>query len=121
MILDLAKPKSVSLQISEVNSSFSIINDLMKQKENVIIIVSNLFDAKQIIDNANDKIEINITGLRERLNSYKVNSRVALNREDISIIIKMVNNGISIKLQTVPDEEKIVFDENYIDFLINKI
>lgn len=117
MILDLAKPKNVYLHITELNKSLSKINELMEQPGNAIIIVSNLFDAKQIVDKLDFKVDINVVGLRERLNSLKINERVALSREDISLIGKIIKNGINLKLQILPNSEQTIVNEDYLNEL----
>lgn len=121
MILDLAKPKNVNLHFKELNrDAMNFIDTFNHEIDNAAIIVSNMFDSKQLIDQMNFKSEVIITGLRERPNCISISDRVALSSEDVSILRKMIKAGYDLKIQSLPNDDAVLINNDYLDGLENQ-
>lgn len=60
MILGLAKPREVRLQIAEVEAGFEIVRRQLESRENVLIIVGSLFDANQVLEHFRELKTLNL-------------------------------------------------------------
>jgi len=110
MILELAKPKEVCLLVEEIKQAKEIIQQLNEEKENSIVIVSNLFDAQMVYLQCKLDVDLNLGGLRERPNCRRICDYIALSSEDTQIIRELLQNNRSIWACKSPRDEKIVID-----------
>ena len=103
MILGLAKPREVRLQIEEVEAGFEIVRRQLESPDNVLIIVGSLFDANQVL---------NLGGLRMRPNGKVLNERTALTSEDIAICRRLLERKIMITVRHSPEVAESLLTES---------
>lgn len=107
MTLKLAKPRGTSLQILNLNESKTIIKKHENSKNNVIVIINNLKDAKEIIDDASFIKSLNLGGLRERGGAKRFTGSITLTPDDIEICNTLLEKEIEVEIRQVPEEKKI--------------
>ena len=104
MILGLAKPREVRLQIAEVEAGFEIVQKQLESPENVLIIVGSLFDANQVLEHFHQLKTLNLGGLRMR--------PTALTSEDIAICRRLLERKITITVRHSPEVTESLLNEN---------
>ena len=107
MALGLAKPADIELKIENVEDAIELINQNVDSKQNLMVIVNNLVDAKKIID-ATPITSLNIGNLREREGSKKYTLSVTFTPEDIEICKQLVSAGIELEQRMIPEERKVM-------------
>lgn len=117
MILGLAKPREVRLEIYEVEEGFSRVSFHLESQEHVLIIVGNLFDAHQVLDHFHDLKTLNIGGLRMRPNCKILNERTALTAEDIAIVRRLLDRKILITVRHSPEVAEEQLNESALKVL----
>ena len=118
VILGYAKPKGVHLSIIEMDNAPEMIASEEKAEGSTLIIVGNLFDANQLVHRFNEFKRINICGLRERPNCKVLNERTALSSEDISIMTKLIDEGIDITARPSPQDKEMVLTTKVLNNLL---
>ena len=114
MTLGLAKPIDVELRIENVENATKFIKANIESRQNVMVIINNLVDAKRILSVTPIK-SLNIGNLRERKDSVRYSFSMTLTPEDISICKELIDAGIELELRMVPEEKKVLIKN-----LINK-
>ena len=111
MILGLAKPREVRLQIAEVEAGFEIVQKQLESPENVLIIVGSLFDANQALEHFHQLKTLNLGGLRMRPNGKILNERTALTSEDIAICRRLLDRKITNTVRHSPEVTESLLTE----------
>lgn len=117
MILGLAKPREVKLLIQEVQLGMKVVVQFLNSKENVLIIVGNLFDANLVLEKFSELTTLNIGGLRLRPNCKILNERTALTNEDIAICRRLLERKITITVQHDPQHPATNLNETNLKLL----
>ena len=112
MILGLAKPREVRLQIAEVEAGFEIVRRQLESRENVLIIVGSLFDPNQVLEHFRELKTLNLGGLRMRPNGKILNERTALTSEDIAICRRLLERKITITVRHSPEAAESLLTES---------
>ena len=112
MILGLAKPREVRLQIAEVEAGFEIVRRQLESPDNVLIIVGSLFDANQVLEHFRELKTLNLGGLRMRPNGKVLNERTALTSEDITICRRLLERKIMITVRHSPEVAESLLTES---------
>ncbi len=107
MILDLAKPKDVKLTIVPIDNCKSILNQALKSMDNIIVIVSNLIDAKIIFDSFSLLKICNLGGLRNRPGAIQVSEYLYLTCEDTAVIRELMQREIEMQICKSPYDTRI--------------
>lgn len=105
-IFRMTLPQFIGLAIYglEEGIKFLITNN---SKENVILLVKDLWIVKEIYEKGVKMDEIIIGRIPSGVGKKKVYSNVFLSDEDIEIIKFFKNEGVSITIQVVPDSEPV--------------
>lgn len=111
MILGLAKPREVQLQILEVMEGLNCMEEYFNSQQHVMVIVGNLFDANRILEHFKNISTFNIGGLRIRPNAKILNDRIALTAEDIGICRRLLERKIRITVRHSPEIAEIQLSE----------
>ena len=116
MILELAKPRNVSLSVAHLNKEgIEILEECKNSKDKCLIIVASLFDAIQLINLMPSINKVNITGLREKLNSKCLNERVYLSKEDVTSIKRLLSMQVDVCTNLTPKIDYIRLTNDYLD------
>ncbi|MDO4378636.1 MAG: PTS sugar transporter subunit IIB [Erysipelotrichia bacterium] len=108
MTLNIAKPRGTKLSVLDVASGIEEIKKHVKDRTNVMIIVNNVFDAKEITDGVNEIKTINFGGIHEIPGSQnkRFSHSVCLTYDDIDACKKMAEKGIELEIRAVPEDKK---------------
>lgn len=110
MTLNLAKPKNVQIIIEDLQDAIACLQKGELINRRVMVVVSNLYDAFEILEKLPSIRTLNIGGLRERKNSVQINEFVALTESDL-VILRKIKKHVDVYIQKIPDDCRIVIDE----------
>lgn len=106
--LKMTKPASVKkLIIKNLADSIKAINSGVTDKYNLLIVTENVHDACKLAENCDRIKSINLGGVKERSNTHKLNKSVYLTNEEEKELSSVLDDGISVNIQAVPDEREI--------------
>lgn len=114
--LKMAKPPGVKLSILSVNKGIINILDGKYEGEKVFLITKDILDMAKLIDGGVPLKEFNVGNLSKKEGTVSIKKSVSVSEEDIKTIRRLVDKGISIKAQMLPNES----NESIINFLPKK-
>ncbi|GMG95343.1 PTS system mannose/fructose/N-acetylgalactosamine-transporter subunit IIB [Tepidimicrobium xylanilyticum] len=105
-VLRMTLPKSIELNIYGLDegANFLVTTD---SEDSAIVLVKNLWVAKELYERGVDIKEVNIGRLPSGIGKKKIHTNVFLSEEDIDIIGSFKNQGVSVFIQLVPDSTPI--------------
>ncbi|MCH3237730.1 PTS sugar transporter subunit IIB, partial [Enterococcus faecium] len=77
------------------------------QKYQVFLIVGTVEDAYEITQHVPEIKEVNLGNLKKNENRKMITSSVYLNEQELDLVKKMTENGITVQCQAVPTDKKI--------------
>lgn len=111
--LKLSKPTGVKLSILSLNKAVININAGKYDEDKVFLICRNIQDCRTIIDNGLKLDKVNVGNISHRDGSKKIKKSVSLSEKDIEDINYLINKGIEVTAQMLPDES----NESILKFL----
>lgn len=102
--LKMACPAGVKLSILSVKKAMANILDGKYDGDKVFLIARNIADCKEMIDGGLPITEFNVGNLAHKDGQKKIKNSVSLSDQDIRDIQELLDRGISIKAQMVPNE-----------------
>jgi Phosphotransferase system, mannose/fructose/N-acetylgalactosamine-specific component IIB len=103
----LAKPNGVKLVIKTVPDSIKALNKGVTDKYKLFIVVSNINDAKEIVENYQGVKSINIGGTSPADDKTNITKTIAVTSKEKEVMRKLINNGVDIYIQMVPSNSKV--------------
>lgn len=103
----LAKPNGVKLVIKTVPDSIKALNKGVTDKYKLFIVVSNINDAKEIVENYQGVKSINIGGTSPADDKTNITKTIAVTSKEKKVMRKLINNGVDIYIQMVPSNSKV--------------
>ena len=101
--LKLAKPAGIKLSICSVNRAIENLKNNKYGEDHVFVITRNIQDMGKIAEAVGMK-EFNVGNISAHDNSHAVKKSVNLNDQDIATIKDLINKGIKITAQMIPNE-----------------
>ncbi|MEJ4458151.1 PTS sugar transporter subunit IIB [Enterococcus faecium] len=77
------------------------------KKYQVFLIVGTVEDAYEITQHVPEIKEVNLGNLKKNENRKMITSSVYLNEQELDLVKKMTENGITVQCQAVPTDKKI--------------
>lgn len=105
-VLRMAKPNNVKLIIKSIDECAEAINSGLSDKYNMMILCESVEDANKLASKVPLIKSINLGGMKNRDDRKQISKAVHLSNEDIEIIKALVQRGVEVNVQLVPDDAK---------------
>ena len=105
-VLRMAKPNNVKLIIKSIDECADAINSGLSDKYNMMILCESVEDANKLASKVPLIQSINLGGMKNRDDRKQISKAVHLSNEDIEIIKALVQRGVEVNVQLVPDDTK---------------
>ena len=102
--LKLAKPAGIKLSICSIQRAIENINNNKYGEDNVFMITRNIPDMADIINGGVDLKEFNVGNISSKDGSRQIKKSVNVTPKDVDIIKNLINKGVKITAQMVPNE-----------------
>ncbi|MBD0889732.1 PTS system mannose/fructose/N-acetylgalactosamine-transporter subunit IIB [Lactobacillus gasseri] len=102
--LKLAKPAGIKLSICSIQRAIENLKNNKYGEDNVFLITRNIPDMANIINGGVDLKEFNVGNISSKDGSQQIKKSVNVTPKDIEIIKDLINKGIKITAQMVPNE-----------------
>lgn len=102
--LKMACPTGVKLSILSVKKASENIKAGKYDSDKVFLITRNVADCKRIVDSGAELPSVNVGNLAHKEGMQKIKKSVSLSDEEIAIIREIINTGLKVTAQMVPDE-----------------
>lgn len=102
--LKLAKPASIKLSICSIQRAIENLKNNKYGEDNVFLITRNIPDMADIINGGVDLKEFNVGNISSKDGSRQIKKSVNVTPKDVDIIKNLINKGVKITAQMVPNE-----------------
>lgn len=107
----LARPTGVKLVINSVKDAIDVINSGKTDKYNLMIVVENIADAKEIALNCKDVESINLGGAKHKEGSKELGKAFYITEEEEADIQELIDKNIEVEVRQVPNDNKKIIKE----------
>jgi fructoselysine and glucoselysine-specific PTS system IIB component len=105
--LKMAVPTGTKFVVKDMTEAISVLNGEKIKKYQVFLIVGTVEDAYEITQHVPEIKEVNLGNLKKNENRKMITSSVYLNEQELDLVKKMTENGITVQCQAVPTDKKI--------------
>lgn len=102
--LKISKPAGVKLSILSKEKAIDKFKDGIYDEDKVFLITKNIQDMNDIIEGGIDIESVNIGNVAKKEDAIQIKKSVHLTKNDISLIKNMIENGIKVTAQMIPNE-----------------
>lgn len=107
--LKLAAPAGIKVVVKNIESSIKQINSGITDKYRLLVIVKNVHDGWRLCKECSRVTELNVGGTSKTDDSDQVTSSVFLNKKNKEELKQLVEQGIDVFSQMVPNDKKVDF------------
>lgn len=104
--LKLAKPQGVKLVIKSISDSMEAINSGVTDKYNLIIVVSNIKDAYDLIKSCPIFKSVNLGGTKMIEGYQQISKQIFASKEEIILLNELIDDGIEVEVRQLANESK---------------
>ena len=101
---DEAKPAGIKLSICSIQRAIENLKNNKYGEDNVFMITRNIPDMADIINGGVDLKEFNVGNISSKDGSRQIKKSVNVTPKDVDIIKNLINKGVKITAQMVPNE-----------------
>ena len=102
--LKSAKPAGIKLSICSIQRAIENLKNNKYGEDNVFMITRNIPDMADIINGGVDLKEFNVGNISSKDGSRQIKKSVNVTPKDVDIIKNLINKGVKITAQMVPNE-----------------
>lgn len=102
--LRMAKPSGVKLVMKNIADSAVALNSGVTDKYKLMILCESVEDVYKLVSATNCIENINLGGMKNAENRKQISKAVHVSEEDVCMINEMMDKGIAISVQLVPDD-----------------
>lgn len=102
--LKISKPAGVKLSILSKEKAIDKFKDGIYDEDKVFLITKNIQDMNDIIEGGINIESVNIGNMAKKEDAIQIKKSVHLTKNDISLIKNMIENGIKVTAQMIPNE-----------------
>lgn len=102
--LRMAKPSDVKLVMKNIEDSAEALNSGVTDKYKLMILCESVEDVYRLATKTSCITAINLGGMKSGENRKQISKAVHVSEEDIALIKELVDKGIAISVQMVPDD-----------------
>lgn len=105
--LRMAKPSTVKLVMKSMEDSIKALNSGVTDKYNLLVLCESVDDVYRLAKGSDRIKAINLGGTKSADNRKAISKAVHLSEQDIEKIKELVNEGIEVSVQMVPDDASV--------------
>ncbi len=109
--LRMSAPKGINTSLINVDTTIKNLLDNKYGDQRLMIIVNNPMDIERLIKGGIEIKEFNVGNLSKRDNAKQIKNSVSLTEDELASINRMLDMGIDITAQMLPDEKKLNIKE----------
>lgn len=102
--LKISKPAGVKLSILSKEKAIDKFKNNIYDEDKIFLITKNISDMKDIIQGGLPIKVVNIGNIAKKEGSIQIKKSVSLTEDDINLIKTMIDNGIKVTAQMIPNE-----------------
>ena len=102
-----AAPKNLKVQVMTVTSAIDYLKDSANIDENIILLAKGPETFLELFSQGVEIQEINLGGMGSKQDRKKLYKNIAVSDTEREIFRKLVNNGIHVYIQVVPNMESV--------------
>ncbi|MDY4278520.1 MAG: PTS sugar transporter subunit IIB [Faecalicoccus sp.] len=102
-----AAPKNLKVQVMTVTSAIDYLKDSTNIDENIILLAKGPETFLELFSQGVEIQEINLGGMGSKQDRKKLYKNIAVSDTEREIFRKLVNNGIHVYIQVVPNMESV--------------
>ena len=102
--LKISKPAGVKLSILSKEKAIDKFKDGIYDEDKVFLLTKNIQDMNDIIKGGINIESVNIGNVAKKEDAIQIKKSVHLTKNDISLIKNMIENGIKVTAQMIPNE-----------------
>lgn len=109
-IYKAAAPSNIELLLYDKGDSISYLQSeetVNQSKDNIMILTKGPEIIEELIENGVEITEVNLGGMGANEHRKKFNRNVSASEEEIETFRRLINNGISMYYQLVPNDKKV--------------
>ncbi len=105
--LRMAKPSTVKLVMKNMEDSIKALNSGVTDKYNLLVLCESVDDVYRLAKGSDRIKAVNLGGTKSADNRKAISKAVHLSEQDIEKIKELVNEGIEVSVQMVPDDASV--------------
>lgn len=105
--LRMAKPSIVKLVMKNMEDSIKALNSGVTDKYNLLVLCESVDDVYRLAKGSDRIKAVNLGGTKSADNRKAISKAVHLSEQDIEKIKELVNEGIEVSVQMVPDDASV--------------
>lgn len=102
--LRMAKPSGVKLVMKGIDDSAKALNSGVTDKYKLMILCESVEDVYRLTEKTDQIKNINLGGMKNAEDRRQISKAVHVSEGDVKMIREMVEHGIAIQVQLVPDD-----------------
>lgn len=102
--LRMAKPSGVKLVMKSIEDSAEALNSGVTDKYKLMILCESVEDVYRLAAKTNCITAINLGGMKSNEHRKQISKAVHVSDEDIALIKELMDKGIAVSVQMVPDD-----------------
>lgn len=106
-VLKMAAPKSVKVEILDINSAIEVLNSDKNPDDRVIILAKSPKAILSLIEKGVKITNLNIGGMGARVGRKPFYKNISVSDEDRKIFKRIVEAGTRVSVQIIPDEKEV--------------
>ncbi|MDD3139441.1 MAG: PTS sugar transporter subunit IIB [Lachnospiraceae bacterium] len=106
--LKLAAPAGVKFVVKSVKDAIELLNGEKTNKYKIFLIVDSTKDARELVENVASIRQINLGNMKMKEGKNFITNSIAVDKEDIENIKKMVELGAEVECRAVPTDKKVM-------------
>lgn len=107
----LAKPSGVKLVINTVRKAINVINAGKTDQYNLMIIVENIEDAREIALNCNRIKSVNLGGAKHTEDAKQLGKAFYVTKKEEEYVQDLLNEGIEVEVRQLPNDNKNIIEK----------
>lgn len=106
-VLKMASPPGVEVAILDVCNAIEFLKEDSDTKEKIILLVKTPDTVYKLKEGGVSLKEVNLGGMGARVGRKKFYKNISMSDEERKILKKIIESGIKVYIQIVPDDKKI--------------
>jgi PTS system mannose-specific IIB component len=107
-ILEMVIPSGIKLEICGIEDGSVLLRDKLDGKDKVIVLVKSPEAVHGLVDKGVEIKALNIGGMGAKPGRQKLYKNITVSEEDKVLLKEMINSGVKVSVQIIPDEKEIL-------------
>lgn len=105
--MKMATPSGVKLVMKSINESAKALNSGVTDKYELLILCESVEDVYNLTQKVPTLKDVNLGGMKDGEDRKQISKAVHLSEDDVKLIKKMEEEGVTLTVQMVPDDQAV--------------